>query len=388
MGASGRRSMPLNEGRTRPDGRALRPTPGLIRPGSILHLPDTPRHPHPGHDESDPSPAARNSLSGPSPHRAGAPSTQPAPSTPQGSSHAPDDRVHHTGPGTGISLPTGAFVSLGLAALISAVWLSVRRRRRMHYRPEQRRARGPHRRACRPRTPPRQRPGPPLLRLRRRHRRRRLRGVRGPNSWNGPDRTPCPGGAAKARTAYRGERAAEHSSWTWPALQGLGLVGPGALDALPRSDHHPARRTTWTSAVPRTSSSPPMTPISWSARTTTASRDSADCTSLTTWTQALDTLESELLTRAGDADTTTNTSNANELILVATPVPHAQRRMQAIFDNGSSLGLSGVLIGQWRPEQPLTYVQTALSPPPAHDGPKPSQTQGCSPSHLPTAKPF
>ncbi|MBI0382388.1 hypothetical protein JBE27_40560, partial [Streptomyces albiflaviniger] len=131
--------------------------------------------------------------------------------------------------------------------------------------------------------------------------------------------------------------------------QGIGLVGPGALDALralivtllaeggdpqsapdiliPFHDVH--------LLVGENGSSPPR-----------LSRlhivDDLDA--------ALDTLESELLTRARqDTDTATNTPNAKELVLVATPAPHAQRRMQTVLDNGSSFGLSGVLIGQWRP---------------------------------------
>ncbi|SEB60683.1 DNA-binding transcriptional activator of the SARP family [Streptomyces melanosporofaciens] len=63
---------------------------------------------------------------------------------------------------------------------------------------------------------------------------------------------------------------------------------------------------------------------------------------------ALDRMESELLTRAHtDADTAT--PRTEELVLVATPAPHLHRRLQAVLDNGSTLGLAGVLIGQWRP---------------------------------------
>ncbi|WP_275560547.1 hypothetical protein [Streptomyces sp. 5-6(2022)] len=335
-----------NEGRPQPDGRALT-TPGFIRPGWILHLPNAPRPPLPGHDDH-PTPGSLEPPPTPRPTVPKSPSTQPAPSTPHTSSHAPDDPGHHTGPGTGISLPTGAFVSLGLAALITAAWLSVRWRRRIRYRP------GSGEREDLT-------VAPVVRALRLANDQAHL------SSGTDADTPDVTAGALAGQThgtvllgrsalaaLPRPERLIAVKDGRALGLdlartQGLGLVGPGALDALralvvtllaeggdlqsapdiliPFHDVH--------LLVGENGNSPPR-----------LSRlhivDDLDA--------ALDTLESELLTRARQgADTATNTPNAKELVLVATPAPHAQRRMQAILDNGSSLGLCGLLIGQWRP---------------------------------------
>lgn len=62
---------------------------------------------------------------------------------------------------------------------------------------------------------------------------------------------------------------------------------------------------------------------------------------------ALDVAEVELLTRARlSAD---QRARLGTLVLLVTPHPHAQQRLQAILDNGSTLGVIGILLGQWRP---------------------------------------
>ncbi|WP_349345098.1 hypothetical protein [Streptomyces rapamycinicus] len=336
----------LNEGRTQPDGRALT-TPGLIRPGWILHLPDTPRHSRPGHDDQ-PIPGSPELPPAPHPTAPEPPSTQPAPSTPQGSSHVPDDRAHHTGPGTGISLPTGAFVSLGLAALISAAWWSVRWRRRMHYRP------GSGEREDLT-------VAPVVRALRLANDQDHLSSVSDADTADvtskaseDPTHRTAPIGRPALTALPRPERPIAVKDGRALVLdlaraQGLGLVGPGALDAL--------RALIITLLAERHGPQPPPDILIPSHDVHLLVGENDNCQPrlsrlhiVDDLDTALDTLESELLTRARqDADTTTKTPNANELVLVATPVPHAQRRMQAILDNGSSLGLSGVLIGQWRP---------------------------------------
>ncbi|WP_413116240.1 hypothetical protein ACK1X7_37035 [Streptomyces sp. CY1] len=334
-----------NEGRPQPDGRTLT-TPGLIRPGWILHLPATPRHPRPGHGDR---PIPGSPKSPPAPHSTapGSPSTQPAPSTPQTSSHAPDP-AHPTGRGTRISLPTGAFVSLGLAAVISAAWLSVRWRRRVCYRP------GSGEREDLT-------VAPVVRALRLANDQAHLSSGTDTDTSDvtsgaltGQSYGTAPAGSSAVAALPRPERLIAVKEGRALVLdlartQGLGLVGPGALDALralvvtllaERRDPQPAPDILIPFhdvhlLVGENGNNPPR-----------LSRlhivDDLDT--------ALDKLESELLTRARqEADTATSTPNAKELILVATPASHAHRRMQAILDNGSSLGLSGVLIGQWRP---------------------------------------
>ncbi|MET9629055.1 BTAD domain-containing putative transcriptional regulator [Lentzea sp. NPDC006480] len=63
---------------------------------------------------------------------------------------------------------------------------------------------------------------------------------------------------------------------------------------------------------------------------------------------ALDEMEALLLTRVRQAlDGPLRASDA--VVLVARSVGHAERRLQAVLDNGSALGLAGILLGQWRP---------------------------------------
>lgn len=63
---------------------------------------------------------------------------------------------------------------------------------------------------------------------------------------------------------------------------------------------------------------------------------------------ALDEMEANLLTRARRADGEPRTPSP-AVVLVACPAAHAERRLQAVLDNGSTLGLAGILLGQWRP---------------------------------------
>lgn len=62
---------------------------------------------------------------------------------------------------------------------------------------------------------------------------------------------------------------------------------------------------------------------------------------------ALDVAETELVTRA--RLTAERRAGLGTLVLLAVPQPHAERRLQAVLDNGSTLGIAGVLLGQWRP---------------------------------------
>ncbi|MFE0104477.1 hypothetical protein [Streptomyces sp. NPDC059009] len=64
---------------------------------------------------------------------------------------------------------------------------------------------------------------------------------------------------------------------------------------------------------------------------------------------ALDQLESEVLARTRRRTEEEQTLPFDELVLITSPASYAARRIQAVLDNGSTLGITGVLIGQWAP---------------------------------------
>ncbi|MEB8338043.1 AfsR/SARP family transcriptional regulator [Streptomyces endophyticus] len=73
---------------------------------------------------------------------------------------------------------------------------------------------------------------------------------------------------------------------------------------------------------------------------------------------ALNALEAELLSRTRRArddatDPTLGSAKDTGLLLITSPAPDSDGRLQALLDNGSSLGLAGVLLGQWRPGRTL-----------------------------------
>ncbi|WP_413810557.1 hypothetical protein [Streptomyces sp. OE57] len=328
-----------NEGRPQPDGRALT-TPGLIRPGWILHLPNTPRPTLPDHGHHPTPGASKPPPSSPPLPTPQPPSTQPAPSHPQPPAHTPENPTHHNDPGLGVSLPSGAFVGLGLATSITAAWLLVRRRRRVRYRL------GSGRREDLTIAPV-------------------VRALRIANDQthfpNAPDPSdprsnPAHGTAPIQRPARAalpkegriiGTKDGQALALDLARTRGLGLVGPGALDAvralvvtLLAEQHGPQPAPDILIPVHdlHLLVGEDHTPAPQLGRLHIV--DHLD--------MALDRMETELLTRAHtDADTAT--PRTEELVLVATPAPQLHRRLQAVLDNGSTLGLAGVLIGQWRP---------------------------------------
>ncbi|MER7877698.1 hypothetical protein ABTY63_29845 [Streptomyces solisilvae] len=324
----------LNQGRPQPDGRALI-TPGLIRPGWILHLPNTPRPPLPDHDDP-PAPGAPKPPPSPSPQPTTPhpPSTQPAPSHPQ----APDNSTHHNDPDPGISLPSGAFVGLGLAASITAAWLLVQRRRRVRYHP------GSGRREDLT-------VAPVVRALRIANDQTHF-----PNGANPSDAPSSPAhlaaplqraaqGALPKEERVIGTKDGQALALDLARTRGLGLVGPGALDAL--------RALTITLLAEQRRPAPNILIPAQDLHLLTGEDHSPapqlGCLHVVDdLDMALDRMEAELLTRAR-AETATATSRVEELVLVAAPAPHLHRRLQAVLDNGSTFGMAGVLIGQWRP---------------------------------------
>lgn len=337
----------LNRGVEQPDGRTLT-NPNLVRPGwkitaYIAALPDE----HPPSEQPPqvpPQQPPRPTSTAPTTP----PTTQPAPSTTapasadKASDHGNDTNDQH---GSGLDLLPGVFVSLGLAAAITAAMVSARMWQRRRYRV-----------GSGDRTDL-QRPIAPIVRA--------LRTVNDHEDGNeqsgddvdlapAPPRihitttgTPDHDGKAVPVPARIGVRGGRELALNLASTRGLGVAGPGATAAaralllhvlteqqpgsgicvlVPSHDLHLVLEGADVEQLPSTVH-------------VVASLDAA-----------LDEMEAALLTRTRHAteETEPQTTPA-ALVLLASSEPHAERRLQAVLDNGSTLGLAGVLLGQWRP---------------------------------------
>ena len=338
----------LNRGAPQADGRALT-NPNLIRPGWVFRLPShqqdaTPpgrSDPRPGPitlptQRSSPPPTSLDETPPPAPSApAATPTARPAPRStvvpeePSASARRP-----------GIALPSGGYVGIGLAALVAVALVTVRLRRRRTYRPGSRDRDdltiAPVVRALRIahdttlNTEPAE-PEPSVG-----------------NAYPPPVAAPVPVPSAPAPAASRavvGERDDRVLAWDLAAAHGLGLVGPGSLDA--------ARALLTTQLAERID--PSRTPVDVVLPEPDARQLLGDdFTSRPTWLRvpatlndALDELEQELLDRAAQ-QTTATADTGPQVILVATPIEWADRRVQALLENGAAFGLTAILLGQWR----------------------------------------
>ncbi|SFB63046.1 Transcriptional regulatory protein, C terminal [Amycolatopsis marina] len=127
----------LNKGRTQTSGRVLT-NPNLIHPGDTLRLPETSHTPTP---PGPPPPASEHALPEPIPEQAApvpstatSPPSVPAPSTTRAERAIDTDADERAG--GAVTWGSGAvFVSLGLVAAISALLMLARRRHMARYRP-------------------------------------------------------------------------------------------------------------------------------------------------------------------------------------------------------------------------------------------------------------
>ncbi|MDI5964069.1 hypothetical protein [Streptantibioticus silvisoli] len=339
----------LNHGVTQADGRSLT-NPNLIRPGWIFRLPGqqqdvTPPH-RPEHrpthvtlptQRSSPPPTFPASTPSPAPSAPAAthtarpePRSTAAPEEPSAPAHRP-----------GIALPSGGYVGIGLAALVTAALVTVRLRRRRAYRPGSRDRDGltiaPVVRALRiahdaTLNTASAEPEPPAG-----------------NAYPPPVAAPMPVPPVPAPVAPSGpvvgERDGRALAWNLATAHGLGLVGPGSLDA--------ARALLTAQLAER------MDPSRTQVDVVLPEPDARlllgdDFTSRPAWlwvpgtlNDALDVLEQELLDRAA-RQAAASPQTSRQVILLATPIEWADRRLQALLENGAAFGLTAILLGQWR----------------------------------------
>ncbi|MDX8143289.1 hypothetical protein SK854_14265 [Lentzea sp. BCCO 10_0061] len=333
----------LNRGVEQTDGRALT-NPNLVRPGWKItaYIP------------------APSDVHQPDEHQPQVPTEQPAPptSTPRSTQSPPTpgeaDRADELGAGQaepGLNLTTGAFVSLGLAAAITAAVTAARLWRRRRYRI------GSGDRADLQRTI-----APVVRALRAAHQPDGEGHASGPiDDMEFVDLAPVPPrihitaagrvepvdepAPVSARVGVRGGR---ELALNLASARGLGLTGPGAMAAARALLLHrltaPGQPTSAHCVIVPTSdlllvfdgTSVEKLP------STVLVVDSLDA--------ALEEMETALLTRTRHViDEAASLTTFGSLVLLASPAPHAERRLQAVLDNGSALGLAGILLGQWRP---------------------------------------
>ncbi|WP_143086404.1 BTAD domain-containing putative transcriptional regulator [Amycolatopsis saalfeldensis] len=336
----------LNRGVEQPDGRTLA-NPNLVRPGWKItaYIPAPPSEPPPGEQlppvpPEQPVPPTSTAPTTP-PSTQPAPTTQAPPATDQADQHGTDQAE------PGLDLMTGVFVSLGLAGLVTTAMVSARMWRRRRYRV------GSGDRADL------QRPIAPVVRALRTAHDDHDDDLRS-DEVEFIDLAPAPprihitaGGALEPDDepipvpARVGVRGGSELALNLASTRGLGLAGPGAADAaralllhllaehqpggsvcviIPAEDLHLVFDGTHVEHLP----------------STVLVVDSLDA--------ALDEMEAALLTRTRHAiEETEFQPTPASLVLLASPTPHAERRLQAVLDNGSTLGLAGILLGQWRP---------------------------------------
>jgi DNA-binding SARP family transcriptional activator len=326
-----------NRGVVQADGRALT-QPHLVRPGWKItgFIPAPVQTPEQSPQPSDEQPPV-------TPSQPPKTTTQPAPSTT--TDHAGEQDPTRQ---PGLDLHTGTFVSVLLAGVISAAVLSARMWRRRRYRI-----------GSGDRSDLRRPVAPVVRALRAAH---EAGGGAEPNDVEIVQLTPSPltriyvaeaGGsepdgkpvAVPTRIGVRGGR---ETALDLASTHGLGLLGPGATAA--------ARALLLHLLAQRVHDGEPVRVLLPAAdlRLIFDSADTARMPATVSVVDSLDTaldeMEAELVTRIRHlVDAPTPRSRVGTLVLLASPTAYAERRLQAVIDNGSALGLTGILLGQWRP---------------------------------------
>lgn len=293
-----------NRGVVQPDGRVLT-RPNLIRPGwkLVAYIPTS----------SPSGPALPLSSQAEGSSSTITPPAEPLP--PHTPEHPSQPR-----PADGVELPTGAYVSLALAASIATAVTSIHVWRRRRYRV-----------GSGDRSDIREL-GPVVRGLRAAY-------VESARPALVPD---------ASRESYRlsvplGVRDGQVMALNLATVQGLGLVGPGAKAAARALIVHLlADKPNVRVVVPATdvdvlfgSADPQGMPTTLSVA---ASIDSA-----------LDEIEHALVARTRQrAQDAGHRSPDDSLVLVATPTDEVKRRLTAVFANCAGLGVVSILLGHWR----------------------------------------
>ncbi|MEV7040448.1 hypothetical protein [Amycolatopsis sp. NPDC051061] len=316
----------LNRGVEQPDGRALT-KPSLVRPGwKITGYVPAPNQERPSVPPRQPSPPTTTAP------------TQPTPEPTAAGEHR-EDR-----PEPAVDLVTGVFVSLGLAGAIAAAVVSTRMWRRRRYRI------GSGDRADL------QRPIAPVVRaLCAAHDDGDLQpGEVAELDLASPGEPELSGELAQV-PAKIGVRERRELALNLASTRGLGLAGAGATAAARAVLLHLLAEQQPGNGV---GVIVPVDDLRLVFDGVAVEDLPSSVHVVATLDAALDEMEAALLTRTRHAIEETGVRPAvPSLVLLARPASHADRRLQAVLDNGSTLGLAGVLLGQWRPGATLLIRQ-------------------------------
>ncbi|WNV90210.1 BTAD domain-containing putative transcriptional regulator [Umezawaea sp. Da 62-37] len=340
----------LNQGKPQPDGGTFT-NPGLIFPGEEMALPDDatagstpPTVPVPPPPPAPPEPPPTSTTT-PAPSTTQPPATTEVPHTTQASPATQTPPSTDPAGEPGFSWGEELFVGLGLAAAVSAALVAARRRNRRRYRP------GSGDRSDLP-------VAPVVYQLRLAH----LRADHAAAAddvdldWPSerPPRVPVPPVVlgARARTPDApgpvlpvGVRDGREIAVDLAATHGLGLLGAGAPAAVRAllvamlSKPFVATHGSATVIVPADDLAALFGRRVAQAQRPDGLQVAADLDA------ALDMLESETLVRVGQHPP--HGQAWGPVVLAARTPGRQTRRLQAVLDNGATIGVTGLLLGQW-----------------------------------------
>ncbi|QFZ24236.1 transcriptional regulator [Saccharothrix syringae] len=323
----------LNKGKPQAGGGTFT-RPSLIHPGEEMALPDDATVPTAPTTVVAPAPVPQQTPhSTPAPRQSTLPPTRPAPPDPPTSGEV------------GVAWGEELFVGLGLVSAVSAALVLARRRHRRRYRP------GSGDRTDLP-------VAPVVYQLRLAHLHAEepdLDEVASGHAaaWSRrASTTPVVLGAgASASDEQRsvlsvGVRDGREIALDLAAVHGLGLIGAGAAAA--------ARALLLTTLTTTAAYGPAQVIVPAEDLAVLLGRRAAQASLLAgvhvvaDLDAALDVLEADTLVRTGRSKQAGRDPWPSLVLLARTP-ERQRRRLQGVLDNGSDLGITGLLLGQWAP---------------------------------------